>query len=250
MDGALHTTDPRGQAARAIARIGGRDDRARRAALRAGLYQPCTWAVFQALSPAGQAGALAALEFCRDAEEAADAVQAAALLSLDPRRQAASAQAARRRGMPEFSPDDPDALARNGKSRARREHTARARGAAAPTDANLPDNDAGEAPRGRREPPTLDELTGAPLLLLLRAEAEDADDDCCAAVQAGAALLAAKPPRPRGRPTRTETLKAHGQQQLPGLAPGGSTTRSNNTTRAVASPPPPAPAQLDLWGRP
>lgn len=224
MDGALRdTTTPRALAERAISRIGGRDDRARRADLREGLYQPGTWAVFLLLGHAGQAGVLAALAFCQDAEEVADAVQAAALLGLDPLRQAASARAARGHQLPAFDLEDPEALARNGASRARRGHQARALGGDAPDPADSDDGD--------------------PLALLLRAEAERAEDgdDCSAAVQVAAALLAAKPPRPRGRPTRSEVLERGGQIKLPGLPPGGSTTRA-------AGPPLPPPAHA--LGRP
>ena len=228
MDGALHTADTlRAYTERAISRIGGRDDRARRAELREGLFHPCTWAVFMALGPAGQAGALAALAFCQDEEGVADAVQAAALLELDPVRQAAAAKDARGKGLA-FEIAAPETHARCARSRARRNHTARARGGGDPSD----------------------QVDGDPLALLLCAEAElDDDDGSSAAVQAAAALLTAQPPRPRGRPTRGEILECAGQQQLPGLPPGGSTTRSSSgTTRAAL--PPPAPAQLDLWGRP
>lgn len=234
MDGALHTAadTPRAAADRAIARSA---DRARRAELREGLYQPCTWLVFQTLGPAGQAGVLQALQFCQGAEEVEDAVQAAALLSIDPRRQAAAARRARGAGLT-FSVSDASALARNGCSRARREHQARARSAEVRSECSeLPDGDgAGDPRRRRHEPPGLDELIGAPLRLLLRAEAEaDAEDEAGVAVHAAAALLT---PRPRGRPTRAETLEANGQQQLPGLPPGGSTTRAAGPLQA----PPPA----------
>ncbi|MHB1991679.1 hypothetical protein [Metallibacterium scheffleri] len=247
MDGSLaHAADTlRAYTDRAISHIG---DRARRAALREGLYQPCTWLVFETLGPAGQAGALSALAFCRDADEVADAVQAAALLTIDPDRQAAAARAARDRRLAEFDVDDPEAMARNGCSKARREHQARARSAEVRSKcAELPEATAGD--RRRREPPTLEEMTGAPLLLLLRAEDEAETGDVVDSV----ATLGAAKPRPRGRPTRGEILERAGQIQLPGLPPGGSTTQPRD-----AAPPPaptdrpdPAPPgceqQLDLF---
>ncbi len=244
MDGSsLRNDSLHGQAERALARICGRGDRARRAALRAGLFHPCTWAAFVALGQAGQAGALAALEFCQDQDEASDAVQAAALLMLDPVRQAAAAKDARGKGLA-WDLAAPETHARCARSRARRDHKARAGGAEAPAD--LPDNDAeGRSPRARWEPPSLDEVTGAPLLLLLRAEAEASEDE----LGAGLKLGAIAPPRTRGRPTKSEVLERAGQIKLPGLPPGGSTTRSSSAT-SRRCPPPPAPAQLDLWGRP
>ncbi len=252
MDGTLLTTADtlRARAAGAIARSSS-GDRARGAALRAGLFHPRVWSVFQQLGPAGQAGALAALAFCQDREEVEDAVQAAALLALDPMRQAAAATRARGCGLT-FDLDDRAAHARTGRSRARREHIARARGGVdliraehARRRAGIQDHLA-RARGGADEPRDDDDFGADPLMLLLRAEAEDLDG--CDELLTRGALAVLKPPRPRprGRPTRGETLAAHGQQQLPGLAPGGSTTRS-------AAPPPPARApaleQLDLWGR-
>ena len=243
-DGSISITadTPRAQAERALAAIA---DRARRAALRKGLYQPCTWQVFLALGVAGQVGALAALDYCQDADEAADAVQAAALLALDPARQAAAAKDARGKGLT-FDLAEPETHARCARSRARREHSARAGGAAAArTDADLPDNDADGRARRRSEPPSADELTGAPLLLLLRSEGEEDED--------GGAAIALRPPRPRprGRPTRNETLERAGQLKLPGLALGGSTTKAGGHLPPPAPAParPPALEQLDLWGR-
>lgn len=245
MDGALLTTADtlRARAAGAIARSSS-GDRARGAALRAGLFHPGVWSVFQRLGPAGQAGALAALAFCQEAEEVEDAIQAAALLSIDPVRQAAAARAARDRQLPEFHLDDAEARARNGRSRARREHMARPRGGV----------DLVRAEHARRRDGIQDHLARAlggadgdphphadfgtgPLELLLREEAEALDG--CDDLLAPGALAVLNPPRPRGRPTRAEVLERAGQQQLPGLAPGGSTTRSATPppARAPAMPP-------------
>ena len=257
MDGALLTTagtlHARAEGAIAHISIG---DRARGAALRAGLFHPCVWSVFQQLGPAGQAGALAALAFCRDADEAEDAVQAAALLAIDPLRQAAAAARAAGCGLT-FGVADPEARARNGKSRARREHIARARGGVdlvraehARRRAGIQDHLA-RALGGADEPRDDDDFGADPLMLLLRAEAEDLDG-CDELLTRGAlALLKPPRPRPRGRPTRGETLAAHGQQQLPGLAPGGSTTKAGGQMPPAGALAPVAPpAQLNLFGRP
>ena len=257
MDGTLLTTADtlRARAAGAIARSSS-GDRARGAALRAGLFHPCVWSVFQQLGPAGQAGALAALAFCRDADEAEDAVQAAALLAIDPLRQAAAAARAAGCGLT-FCVADPEARARNGKSRARREHKARARGGV----------DLVRAEHARRRDGIQDHLARAlggadgdphphadfgtgPLELLLREEAEALDG--CDDLLAPGALALLNPPRQRGRPTKSETLEAHGQRKLPGFAPGGCTTKASGQMppSAGALAPVAPPAQLSLFGRP
>ncbi len=252
MDGSL-STDPRTRAERELSRICG-GDRARRAELRAGLYQPCTWAAFLALGPAGQAGALAALEFCQDQDEATDAVQAAALLVLDPVRQAAATKDARGKGLA-CDLAGPATHARCARSRARREHTARAGGGGDLTRVEHAARRAGindhlaRALGGADEPSAADDFGADPLMLLLRAEAEDLDG--CGELLTEGALAVLKPPRPRGRPTRAETLETHGQQQLPGLAPGGSTTKASGQMPPPASAEDPValPAQLNLFGQ-
>ena len=258
MDGALHrpTTTLREQAERAVARIGSRAARARRAALREGLFQPCTWAAFLALGQAGRAGALAALAYCQDSEEAADAVQAAALMEFDPVRQAAAAAAARRRGLA-CDLAETETHARCARSRARREHTARAGGGAdlvraehARRRAGIQDHLARALGGADGDPhPHADFGTG-PLELLLREEAEALDG--CDDLLAPGALALLNPPRQRGRPTKSETLEAHGQRKLPGFAPGGCTTKASGQMppSAGALAPVAPPAQLSLFGRP
>jgi hypothetical protein len=89
---------------------------------------PCTSRVFDGLPEAMQAGVLSAVDFCACPEDVEDAIQSMAMLQHDQDRQAAAARAASDRGLPAFNLDDTDAMARNARSRIRRERAARARG--------------------------------------------------------------------------------------------------------------------------